>query len=272
LGKELLKTLQNPDNTEFKSVPAFVKYFKGIEINTPANSSMLIGIKDSVVMRLYYKTTSLFSQQLKVDFGIPVDTAGNIIDAVNRFTYINADRTGTNLQNLSELNKEISSAQIGNAGYTQYLSRVATKIRFPNVRDILKYPNFVKLVKANLILRPVQKSYTSILFLPPTLNMYLTTQLNLIGANFITLSGAKGTASNGNLYIDNMYGQTTNYSYDVTDYIKSLLADATINKNGLLLIPGGDGAFNNQFSRIKFGDKNNINGKIELQLFYITVQ
>ena len=102
--------------------------------------------------------------------------------------------------------------------------------------------------------------------------MYLTTQLNLIGANFTTVSGAKAAAQTGNLFVDDLFGQNTNYSYDVTDYIKSLIADASINKNGLMILPGASQVYANQFSRLKIGDKNNINGKLELQLFYITVQ
>jgi hypothetical protein len=272
LGKEFLQILQNPENTEMKSASAFVKYFKGIELNTSASSKLVLGCKDSLVMRLYYKTTSLYSQNTKLDFGIPSDSANNVIDAINRFTYISSNRAGTALQNLNAQVKEIGSSQTGNAAYSQYLTQVVAKLRFPNIREILKIPNFMKLEKANLIIRPVQKSYGNYVTLPPTMTMYLTSQLNLIGANFVTVSGAKGTVQTGNLSIDDLYGQNTNYNYDITDYIKSQIADATINKNGLLIIPGGDQIYNNQFSRVKIGDKNNSNGKLELQLFYISVQ
>lgn len=272
LGKEFLKILQNPDNTEMKSASAFVKYFKGIELNTKSGGTLVLGCKDSLIMRLYYKTTSLYSQNTKTDFGIPSDSANNTIDAINRFTYISSDRSGTSLKNLNSQVKEISSTQTGNAAYSQYLTQVIAKIRFPNIRDLLKIPNFMKLEKANLIIRPVQKSYGNYLTLPPTMTMYLTSQLNLIGSNFATASGAKGNLQLGNLSIDDLYDQNTNYSYDITDYIKSQIADATINKNGLLIIPGGDQSFNNQFSRVKMGDKNNSIGKLELQLFYISVQ
>ncbi len=271
LGKEFLNKLKDPNNTEMISSTAFVQYFKGIELSSSANSSIVLGCNDSLKMRLYYKTPSIYNQQATLDFKIPTD-ANNVYDAINRFTYISSDRTGTALQNLNDQTKEISASQMGNAAYSQYFTRVVPKLRFPNIGDVQKLPNFVKLVKASLILRPVQKSYTSILTLPPTLTMYLTTQLNLIGANFTTVSGAKAAAQTGNLFVDDLFGQNTNYSYDVTDYIKSLIADASINKNGLMILPGASQAYGSQFSRLKIGDKNNINGKLELQLFYITVQ
>jgi hypothetical protein len=271
LGKEFLAKLQDPQNIEMKTATDFLQYFNGIEISSNVGNSVLIGCKDSLIMRLHYKVQSLFNAAAKIDFTLP-NPAATTTGTLNRFTYINTDNSGTVMSGFNPLVKEISSTSMSNAGYSQYLSRMMTKIRFPNIRDIMKLPNYQKLVKANLIIRPVIGSYSPFLYLPPTLSLDLTTQLNYIGSNISTISGPNANKQTGNLYIDDVYGQNTNYTYDVTDYIRHLIADATINQNGILLVPNGDLNYSTQFNRLKIGDKNNPNGKLELQLFYIAVQ
>jgi hypothetical protein len=213
-------------------------------------------------MRLYYKKPGLYLQGKTIDFKLGVKN--------HHFNNFIVDRSGTVLKDIATL-KQINSTQLGNTAYTSYASGVMTKIRFPTVRDILKQTNFVKLVKAILIVRPVIASYALPYALPPQIRLSTTTQLNQIGTDITALVNGTFVTQTGNLFIDGLYGQDTNYSYDVSSYVKALLNDGSINQNGLLLLPPSP-ALTTNFNRVIVGNRANQNGKMELQLTYAAVQ
>ncbi len=147
------------------------------------------------------------------------------------------------------------------------------KIRFPTIRDVLKLPNYAKILKATLLIRPLRGTYgVGSYVLPPLMRLSQTTQLNAIG-NDLTVIGSNGSpvTQTGSLIVDNLYGESTNYAYDVTTYLRGLILDGTINNNGLLIIPPSP-ALETQFGRLIIGNRDNTNGKMELQIVYAAVQ
>lgn len=263
LGKELLRKMQDPNDIDLRTNDAFVQYFYGLRLSAgTSNPNVIFGCKDSVVMRLYYKKPGLYLQGKTIDFTLAVKN--------HHFNNITVDRSGTVLQNIATT-KLINSTQLGNMAYSSYAMGVMTKIRFPTVRDVLKLTNYVKLVKATLIVRPVISSYPLPYVLPPQLRLSSTTQLNLLGTDLTALVGGTVSTQTGNLFIDGLYGQDTNYSYDVSGYVKTLINDGSINQNGVLLVPPSPALITN-FNRVIVGNKFNVNGKMELQLVYAAVQ
>jgi hypothetical protein len=156
--------------------------------------------------------------------------------------------------------------------YSSYAAGAMVKIRFPSVRDILKLPNYAKIIKATLVIKPANGSYQGVYSLPPQLRLSQTTQLNQVGTD-ITQINSDGTAvsQTGNLVIDDLYGSNTAYTYDVTSYLRGLVTDATINNNGLLLIPPSP-ALETQFNRLVVGDGSNSEAKTQLFIWYASVQ
>ncbi len=262
LGKELLTKLQDPNDNDIKGSDFFLQYFKGLRISSPAGGSVAFGAKDSVTMRLYYKKPGAYLQGKEWDFKLGVKT--------HHFNNISVDRSAAVLKDLATT-KKISSASAGNRAFTSYIMGAMTKIRFPSVRDIFKIKNYVKILKATLVVRPERGTYTTDIALPPLLRLSSTTTLNRLGDDLAVFVNGTASAQTGNLFIDYLSGENTSYAYDVTSYIKTLTLDGTLNDNGVLLVPPSP-ALVTRFNRIIVGDKNNSLSKTELVIVYATVK
>lgn len=261
-GRELMGMLQRKSDT-IKTSTLFLDYFKGITINSNSNH-LIVGLKDSILIRLYYKKAGLFTENKNFDF--------NINSSSYQFNNIKVDRTGTILSNLNTVNYEIYSNQTNNAAFVLPVSSVMAKLRFQTVRDILKLPNFKKLLKAVLVVKPMVGSYDNNFLLPPQLRLAKTTQLNAIGTDLTALnSSGVSEVQYGNLYIDYIYGKETSYTYDVTSYVAEVVATEGYTQNGLLLLPPSTD-YENSFKRLVLGNNQLENSKIQLQLYYIAVQ
>ncbi len=270
LGQELLNMFTRKSDTA-KSAETFLNYFKGIRISSNSNSELVFGCNDSVKMRIQYKKKDLYLLDKNIDF--------TITNKSLHFTNISIDRnTGT--ANIKDLGngagkvKEKNSRLSDNVAYCQSATGSVIKIKFPSVKDVLKAPNFAKILNARLIIRPVAGSYNRTFFLPPSLRVSTTTSLNQIGTDLtqMTSSGSQQTQT-GNLFTDYAYGVSTAYTYDVTNYIRYAITDPNTDFNGLLLSPPS-GNYETLFSRVAIGNSlNNIpNSKIELQIFYAAVK
>ncbi len=264
LGKQLFNKFLDPNDADVRSNDAFLQFFYGLRISSPNGNQLIFGSKDSVTMRLYYQKAGLYREKRTIDF--------NLINKSHQFNGIQVDRSGTVLKDLATV-KQIRSSTTGNTAYTLYAAGAMAKVRFPTIRDILKLPSFAKILKATLVVRPLRGSYgTGSFVLPPEIRLSTTTQLNQIGSD-ITFLNQNGNAvtQTGGLRIDNLYGENTDYAYDLTQYIRAVMNDATINQNGLLIIPPSP-ALENQFGRLVLGNHSNADGKMELLIVYAQVQ
>ncbi len=263
LGKELMGMLQRKSDT-VKNTTLFTDYLKGFCISSSTANAMIFGFSDSMKLRLHYKQSGLFLENKYVDF--------TINNTTHQFNNITINRIGTALQSLSVATPEIYSNNTSNMAFTQPTACVMAKLRFPTVKEILKLPNLKKILKAQLVIKPIEGSYTSIFPLPPEIRLARTTHLNFIGEDISILSSDGTTKSQtGDLYIDYLMGQNTTYTYDVTSYIKEVIATEGYTQNGLLVLPPST-AYETSFKRLVFGDRYRGSMKIELQLYYITIQ
>lgn len=261
LGITLFRMIRQKSDT-LKNNIVFSNYFKGIKIST-LNSNAIVGFKDSVTMRLYYHETDLYRQNKYFDF--------KLSDRSLQFNHIDYDRTSTTLAALNTSNKEIASTQTDNAGYMQSATGLYIKISFPAIRQILQRPDFIKLVKATLIIKPVAGSYNGLYPLPPELVAATTDGLNQPGGTLAIGTSPNLVIENGNLVQDPLYQLNTNYSYDVTSYLAAQLSLTGINQNGLLMIPPA--ANRSGFNRLTIADAYNKNtaSRIQLKLYYVSV-
>ena len=265
LGKQLMTKLQNPTDQDMQNSSNFIQYFNGLKSSTSSNDALIIGFTDSAVMRLSYRKNDLYPSYQRTDFTLGQKS--------HHFNSININRTGTLLQNLNDINYEIYSNQTNNMALLQSLTGSMVKIRFPSLRNIFQIPNFAKILKAELVIRPVRGSY-NLYQLPPQLRLSQTTQTNQLGVdlNFINSSGTYSSQL-GNLNVDYLYGDNTTYTYDVSNYLTGILSSVYYNNNGLLLVPPSP-AIANQANRMLVGDANNPNSlsRIQLLVYYLTVQ
>lgn len=270
LGRVLFSKIQTADYF-IQNSSQFLSFFNGMRISSNASSNLIVGCKDSLTMHLVYHTPALYADTSSINF--------TLSNNAHHFVNITADRAGTALQNLGPAaaagkQNVLPSAATGHAAYTQTSSGAVAKLRFPNVQNVLKIPNYLKVVRAELIIRPVVGTYNTQYYLPPQLRLSTTTLANQLGTD-LTVPTASGSAviQYGSLSLDYAGGQSS-YTYDITTYIKSLVENPAFaaSTDGLLLAPPSP-AYETQFPRLVFGDKTTgIYNRIELDVYYVAVQ
>jgi len=239
----------------------FTDYFKGLQISSTSNNN-IYGLKDSVVMRLYYHQTDITRDSKFFDF--------TFFNKPLQFNHITTDRSGTPLTALNTQNNELVSSASGNVGYLQSVAGMYLKISFPTIRGLLERSDFIKIIRADLVVKPVLNSFNGFYPLPPVLFGAQTDGANEPGASITSVSSGEAATETGNLAIDGVYGTSTNYTYDVTGYLQQEITNAAINKDGLLLIPPTDTRFSS-FNRLVIGDALNTKNKLQLNVYYISV-
>jgi hypothetical protein len=255
MGKQLFDLLfRQPDTVTNSSI--FRGYFKGLTVYPDTTlPGAIYGFKDSLVLRIYYHEPGVTLQYKTTDF--------NVVNPTTQFNQITANRAGTLIAGINGTNQELPSASTGNQAFFQPITSLYTKLLFPTISNLLGYQDYLAVMKAQLIIKPVAGTYSPIYSLPPVVNLALTNQINTIGS--IIPSG------NGSLTIDYLYGTNTSYTYDVTSYVQSAILQGAPNnaKNGLILTTPA-ATFNTMFNRMVIGDANNAlrSNQISLKIYY----
>lgn len=260
LGTELFSKLQ-ANTIEVQTTDQFVNYFRGLAVVGGSNNNCIIGFKDSVTMRIHYRKPGVFATNAIIDFGVNQTNF--------QFNNITADRSGTAISGLNSTTKLLSSTATGNAGYSQYISGAVAKLSFPYIKDLYQLPNFLKIVKAELDVKPVLNSFLGYYSLPTQLELSSTDKNNLLGSSLTIVSGSSSVIQYGSLYIDNLYGTGTSYVYDVTTYLQAQMANTEVNKNGLLALPPGASTI---FNRLLVADAANGTNRTQLKIYYAAVK
>ena len=208
-----------------------------------------------MIMRIYYHEPGLVVQNKTTDF--------RVVNLTTQFNQITADRTGTPVQSIGQSHTELPSSTSGNQVFFQPITSLYVKLLFPTITDVQAYQDYLSVMRAILIIKPVAGTYSPTYSLPPSINLALTTPSNTIGAQLN--SGA------GNLITDYLYGTKTSYSYDITPYIRAALLQGAVNnaKNGLILTTPANN-FNTIFNRAVIGDALNPlqSNQISLKIYY----
>ena len=262
-GLELFGMLQRRSDTT-QNAPRFLAFFKGLAIYTGDNSiGAMYGFKDTVFMRVYYHETGVTLTPKFLDFRTYLTQY--------QFNQVSYDRTGTPLQGLSSVPvvtpgvpREISSDLTDDLGFVQSGTNLQVKIRFPYIWKLQQLPDFVSVLKAELVLKPIAGSYSPALPLPPGIQIYQTDEKNLLGFPIVLTGGQYG-----NLSVDYYYGANTNYSYDLTTFVKQQLAAGAENnaKDGVMLVLPAP-AYNTTMNRAVIGDRKNPLNRAVLKIYY----
>lgn len=264
-GQELFALIQSKSQ-ETQTSADFEQYFKGLRISpddTAANAAVY-GFSDSVTMRLYYHESNPYLTQQYIDF---VLTSRN-----KQFNRVQYDRSGTPLDIAVPETKEIPSTLTAGSVYVQPLTCVLLKMRFPTLRSLLARSDYIKIMKAELIISPSKSTYNSNYMLPPQLVASSTNINNQLGG-YLAVTGSTGSQNlqYGDLFTDWLYGEDTRYTYDVTAYLQSEIENNTDNTNGLIFAPPSP-EYNTKFNRLVVDDHEAKMGGVKLNVHYISVQ
>ncbi|WP_228515206.1 DUF4270 family protein [Flavobacterium sp. MR2016-29] len=257
-GAALFQKLKKREITDFDS---FSEYLKGLVlVPSDPNSSSVIGFHVATSkVRLYYSKYQADTEETPyiVDF--------TILDATKQFNSISLDKTGTILQNLPISTSKLSSILTNQQGYIQSGTGVACRIDFPNIKQLKYISDNGAIVSAELILKPVNNTYSEKYPLSDSLKIYVADNLNRISASLVN---SAGTAVYGILNKkSDEFNENIGYTIPVGNFLQKEMLKKTDSKSSLILtLPG----ISKSVNRIVLGDQKHLNNKIQLKIYYIS--
>lgn len=259
-GQELFSKVRQK-HTDLTSTDYFLNYFKGISLTVrPDDTTAVFGLTAGSVMRIHYHTTIPGQERHFVDFVSLSNTLA--------FNQVLADRTGTGIIPGISGVTEIPSSQTGNNSFSQWGTGLRLKLGFPSLKGILLTEDYVRLLKAELIVRPAFLSYDRNKYrLPSSMLLATTDATNLIGT---TLADSTGAVMYAAPVIDDIYGQNTYYRFNLTSYINQLLQTPANEKQGLYLLDN-DAELTFHPTRLIVGAMGHSNYITQLQLSVLIV-
>ncbi|KAF2336061.1 DUF4270 family protein [Flavobacterium nitrogenifigens] len=256
-GEALFQKIKKREVTDFDS---FTEYLKGFVL-VPENSSSsnVIGFSASESkVRLYYS-------KYQTDNETPYIIDFSILDASKQFNSISLDKTGTILQNLPVSTGTLSSTLLNNQGFIQSGTGVACRVDFPNIKQFKNISANGAIVDAELILKPINNTYSEKYPLADSLTVYVGDNLNRISG---TLLNAAGSSVYGKLSKStDEFNENVAYSISVGAFLqKEMLKQSDSRSSLILTLPGIAQSVN----RIVLGDQKHVNNKIQLKIYYIS--
>lgn len=255
-GQALFQRFKQRDITDFDN---FTEYLKGLVlVPSTGNSSSIIGFGLTSKVRLYY------SKNLGDDIDSYVKDF-SIIDATKQFNAISLDKTGTLLQNLPASNSKLSSLLTNNQSYIQSGTGVACRIDFPSIKQLKYISDKGAIVDAQLILKPVNNTYSEKFPLSDSLRVYVADKLNRISGTLNTTSGTPLYAMLNKQ--SDEFNENVGYSLSVGGFLqKEMLKQSDSRSSLVFVLPNIYKAVN----RLVLGDQKHLNNKIQLKIYYLS--
>lgn len=149
---------------------------------------------------------------------------------------------------------------------------MAAKIKFPSINQIYKQPNFAKIISASLKVFPNKGSYNKIYRLPNYIRLSETNLSNQPGIDVGIYTYQGGfIPETGNLFYDDLYGENTSYTFNITNFIKNQSDNFGENNSALLLLPLPN-IFNTTLERVVLNDGTKKQNPLKLEIYYAVIQ
>lgn len=243
LGQELLEKFVT-SSTEVSDSSNFHQYFKGICIaadSSVTNTVAAFSNSDQVLMRLTYHENALYPTYKQIDFSFNSD---------RQFSRIQMRTTSPDLTAVIPGRAQLlSSTETGGKSFLHNSFGSYIKINFPTLMTLKENHPYMRVLRAVMIITPLSESQVFPYRLPAAINLYSTDQTNTPVSVFTNNDASNPTLLTGDLVVDRLYGKNTFYSYDITNFINSKLAEGAFSQSALLLTPSS-GGFGNGFDRL----------------------
>ena len=269
LGEQLFNMIYNRSDSILKPTN-WLNWFNGLCVSPgPGSQGAIYGFQDSAVMRIYYRENGVTSIQKFIDF--------ELTNKSNQFNNIKEDWSGTALANLIKPTEQAQappatlSTATAHASYLQPIGGLDVKLNFPFLNGIAQRPDYIGILRAELIVRPVPGSFSNTWRLPPQIGLYSTDQNNVPQAPI--LATGSGALQTGSLVLDYFHPLNTAYAYDVTNFVKQQITNTSTNgiQPGLILTvapPAGT----TSFTRAVLADATYpVSQRVTLSVYYISL-
>jgi hypothetical protein len=257
LGEEMFTLIKNNDQS-MSSEEWFTDYLKGFVITSesPENRSVLAftADKDHLKLKIYYHIDKEEPDKKEITI-----TMGQESHQFNNVAY---DLTGTPVDGIKNTKNEMMSYMSGNMSFMQGLTGLIAKVRFPTVQDLLAIRRW-KIIRAELILEPVKGSFEKS-ELPDKMYIYDTDRENRI---LSILKDSQGNMLTAYFEYDDIYGEDTRYTYDITEFIINEFSDSYFDYNHGLMLGLNQDIFRTTFDRLQIQGKT---PPVKLKIYFLT--
>ena len=219
LGEEMFERAQSSDEIYlFES--EFLEFLKGFVISPTGDDTPILGIAESLELRLYY-----------TDFSVQPNIIQQYLPfAVGSRTYFNTvlnNRKGTLYEKLTTLEEALPSELTENNFIMYGGANLAIRLEIPHLRNLLLENNDYLIAAATMEIPVVKDTYGDGLYLPETLESEFVNEDNEFNGNIIT--------SEAKLTLDDEFQRDTKYEMDVLNFINTQLSISENNHNALVL-------------------------------------
>jgi hypothetical protein len=260
LGQNWMNKLRT-NNYTFQSQERFRNYFKGVVLQTDSvvNKNIFYFNSDSnkVLIRLYYKNRGLTNIAGHIDF---------TFNSSKQFVQLayNYNNTAFSLFHPTK-KQELSSSLTGGRALMSSNNASYVKFSFPGILTLKELFPFVKVIKAELEIKPLEGSYRYPYALPATLLMNTGNTSNNVTGNLY--DAATEELQTGNLVLDKLNNANTKYSFDVTEFINVLIDEGRFSERTLLL-GQGSAAATKETQRLILNDQT-VKKDVKLKLYVL---
>ena len=238
----------------------FRENFKGFVLQTDTLlTNAIIGIdidSDECLLRLYSHKSTLEEQEITTDFDLLLST--------NHFTQIEESNLLSPWDQITSEKDRLNENQTDSECLIQNGNGYRIRIDFPHLNNLLEIKEQGRIVKAELVLRPVM-DYIKYADLPSTIYINEIDKINSLGDFLYNTSGETLTPT---LYKDVINNKNTYYSFDITNYINTRIQEAIVDTDQGLAISFTDSNAGTQLDYMVMGGYFNQNYKSELKIYY----
>lgn len=228
-GKNLWNMIK--DNSEYlESQETFLNFLPGLVLVPGIDNSAIIGIEageSDIILRLYSHRIENTIYEFYTDL--------SLVNYERQFNNIQADFSETKLKQKINQQNYIDASLTNYCSFLQGGTGLVARINFPYLQDLLLLEN-TSLLKAELVLKPADISHLSF-SLPENLSICILDKYNRIDGWFYNQDG---TLVSPKFINDEFYHEQSEYSFDITNYLKNDLDDSYINPDrsfGIVLNP-----------------------------------
>jgi hypothetical protein len=262
-GNELFDLLMNKDD-KVSDNQSFLNYFKGFMLDYDASNKAIIGFKfpegtevsGNPAMRLYFHYYGYNKVSTHLDFTVQQP---DYTLQFNQFTLSDPVRDFPSKQ-VSKL----PAAATDNATYVLAGVGIVTRLEIPYLKNLLELHDNIKIMDAELQLEPVRNTYKTFP-LPQKLSLYTSDNSSRFGNSIVD---KYGNDQIGYLQIDELYQVETWYTFDVTNFLTSKLAEETDDVPSMLLTVSPDNLYLT-LDRLILGSRLNSTNKVKLKIYYM---
>jgi hypothetical protein len=205
----------------------FQEYIKGLAlVPGESDNAAVLGFRatsDSTVVKLYYHRNESERVNLTYDFKVSTGT--------QRFHQLKADRSGTLLSSLQRIYQSVDSKETADEAYVEAGIGLRTRIDFPYL-STFNGLGHIAINSADLVIRPVAKSFGGNTLPPSSLSLYIAYANNRVGSLLSTVyTDLTGTAS----YVADEVNVLYYYKFPLTSYINTEIRNNVRSKEGLFV-------------------------------------